>query len=61
MNSSFKKFQENNAAKLRKASTNDTKKLWKILNNINGCKKENIDIPIDTLYEYFKNLNENDD
>jgi hypothetical protein len=26
-----------------------------------GCKKENIDIPIDTLYEYFKNLNENDD
>jgi hypothetical protein len=39
MNSSFKKIQENNAAKLRKASKNDTKKLWKILNNINGCKK----------------------
>ena len=28
---------------------------------MNGCKKENVDIPIDTLYEYFKKLNENDD
>ena len=24
-------------------------------------KKENVDIPVDTLYEYFKNLNEKDD
>jgi hypothetical protein len=29
---------------------------------MNGCKKkENVDIPVDTLYEYFKNLNENDE
>ena len=24
-------------------------------------KKENVDIPVDTLYEYFKDVNENDD
>jgi hypothetical protein len=40
MNSSFKKIQENNAAKLREASKKDTNKMWKILNNMNGCKKE---------------------
>jgi hypothetical protein len=28
MNSSFKKFQKNNAANLREASKNDTKKMW---------------------------------
>ena len=58
MNSSFKKIQENNAAKLREASKKDTNKMWKILNNMNACKKENVDIPIDTLYEYLKKLNE---
>jgi len=50
MHISFKIIQENNAAKLREAS-----------NNMNGCKKEKVDIPIDTLYEYFKDVNENDD
>ena len=61
MNSSFKKIQENIAAKLREASKSNTKKMWKILKNMNGCKKENVEIPIDTLYEYFKNLNESDE
>jgi hypothetical protein len=61
MNSSFKKFQENNAAIISETSKNDTKKMWKILNNMNGCKKENVDIPIDNLYEYFKDVNENYD
>ena len=61
MNISFEKIQENNAPKLREASKNDTNKMWKILNNMNGCKKEKVDIPIDTLYEYFKDVNENDD
>ena len=28
---------------------------------MNGCKKEKVDIPIDTLYEFSKNLNENDE
>ena len=28
---------------------------------MNGYKKEKVDIPIDTLYEYFKDVNENDD
>ena len=60
INSSVKQFQENNAAKLREASTNYTKKMWKILNNMNQCKK-NVGIPIVTLYEYFKDLNENDE
>jgi hypothetical protein len=40
MKSSFKKIRENNAAKLREASKNDAKKMWKILNNMNGCKKK---------------------
>jgi hypothetical protein len=39
MNSSFKKIQENIAAKLREASKSNTKKIWKILKNMNGCKK----------------------
>ena len=59
MNSSFKKIQENIAAKLREASKSNTKKIWKILKNMNGCRKENVEIPIDT--EYFKNLNESDE
>ena len=49
MNSSFKKIQENNAAKLREASKSNTKKMWKILKNMNGCQKENVEIPIDTF------------
>ena len=28
---------------------------------MNGCKKENVDIPVNTLYEYLKKLNENDE
>ena len=59
MNSTFKKIQENIAAKLREASKSNTKKIWKILKNMNGCRKENVEIPIDT--EYFKNLNESDE
>ena len=59
MNSSFKQIQENIAAKLREASKSNTKKIWKILKNMNGCKKENVEIPIDT--EYFKKLNESDE
>ena len=39
MHISFKIIQENNAAKLREASKNDVNKMWKILNNMNGCKK----------------------
>jgi hypothetical protein len=46
MNISFKNIQENNAPKLREASKNYTNKMWKILNNMNGCKKEKVDIPI---------------
>ena len=42
MNISFRKIQENNAAKLLEASKNDTNKMWKISNNMNGCKKENV-------------------
>jgi hypothetical protein len=53
MNISFKKIQENNAAKLREASKKDTNKMWKILNNMNGCKKENVDIPVDIWIVYI--------
>ncbi len=61
MNTSFKKFQEESATKLRDASKSDPKKMWKILNDMNGRKTEKNNIDIDVFHEYFKNLNAGDD
>ena len=58
MKVSYRRYQEQNSEKLRSLSKNDTKEFWNTLNNFSGRKKENADIPIETFYDYFKNLNE---
>ena len=63
LNRAFTEYQQTAAEELRNVSKKDTKELWKILNQFNNNKnnKENQnDISLQTLFEHFKKLNEND-
>ena len=62
MNSSYQNYQFKMENELRKKSNSDPRELWKILNNFsNSNSREDPKLTIDTLYEYFKNLNSTDD
>lgn len=56
MTCSYKNYQEKCIQELRKHSKSDSKKYWNILNRLNKLSKDEPDIPIETFYEYFKNL-----
>ena len=60
MNKYINKHKKQMQQKLRNLKHKNPKEFWKILNNIKR-KEDDPDISIDTLYEYFKNLNINND
>ena len=59
---SITEYQQKAAEELRNVSKKDTKVLWKILNKFNNKnnKENQNDISLQTLFEQFKKLNEND-
>ena len=62
LNRVFTEYQQKAAEELRNVSKKDTKELWKILNKFNNKnnKESQNDISLQTLFEHFKKLNEND-
>jgi uncharacterized phage-associated protein len=62
LNRAFTEYQQTAAEELRNVSKKDTKELWKILNQFNNKnnKENQNDISLQTLFEHFKKLNEND-
>ena len=60
MNKYINKHNKQMQQKLRNLKHKNPKEFWKILNNIER-KEDDPDISIDTLYEYLKNLNINND
>ena len=57
MNFHINKYNQNMQNKLRKLKSTNPKDYWKIMNSINK-NKDNDSIDIETLYNFFKNLNE---
>ena len=51
------KHNQNTQDKLRNLKSTNSKDYWKIINSLNKSK-DNDKIDIETLYEFFKNLNE---
>jgi hypothetical protein len=62
LNRAFTEYQQKAVEELRNVSKKDTKELWKILNKFNykNNKENQNDISLQTLFEHFKKLNEND-
>lgn len=62
LNRAFTEYQQKASEELRNVSKKDTKELWKILNKFNNKnnKQNQNDISLQTLFEHFKKLNEND-
>jgi len=61
MNKCFHEHQFKLENDLRKTSETEPKELWKILNNMNRSVQNKSEIPINELYDYFKNLNTNNE
>ena len=57
MKVSYRRYKGKKRGRLRSLSKNDTNEFWNTLSNFSGIRKENADIPIETFYDYFKNLN----
>ena len=54
----FQKYQDGISSEIRQASKNNPTKFWDILNKCSDRKRKNdSDIPLSDLYEYFKELN----
>ena len=63
MDKSHSEYQFKLENEMRNMYRSDPSELWKILNKLNGSRDRGIDIPINELYDYFKNINSdaNDD
>ena len=61
LDKSFKEFEFRTENELRNTAITDKNKLWKMLNEFNNHANQDTDIPIDTLYEYFKKLNKSNE
>ncbi|MES9879996.1 MAG: reverse transcriptase family protein, partial [Sedimenticola sp.] len=59
LNKHISKHKQKAQTKIRELHSNKPKEFWKILNNIDK-KKTDDKISLDTLYEYFKEMNAND-
>ena len=58
MNNAFSTYQNNISNEIRLASKKDSKKFWNILRKCSPNKRStDIDIPIEDLYEYFREVN----
>ena len=60
MNFHLNKHARNTQNKLRKLKSNNPKEFWKIINSLEN-KQEEQHITLETLYEFLKGLNENND
>ena len=60
MNFHLNKHVRNTQNKLRKLKSSNPKEFWKIINSLEN-KQEEQNINLETLYEFFKGLNENND
>lgn len=61
MSKCHRQFQHKLESDLRKKSKKDSREFWKILRRLDKGSKQNVDITIEQLYDYFKKLNENTD
>ena len=65
MNRCYNDFQFKLESDLRDTYDSNASDIWKILNKLHSSSKRDIEIPLDELYEYFKNMNtfdeQNDD
>ena len=57
MNFHINKYNQNMQDKLRKLKSTNPKEYWKIINSVNK-NKDSDKMGVGTLYEFFKNLNE---
>ena len=60
MNLYLNKHVKNTQNRLRNLKTNNPKEFWKIINSLEK-KEEDQNINLETLYDFFKGLNENND
>ena len=60
LNYFIRKHKKDTQNKLRKLKSKSPKQFWKILNNLQS-KKENKDISINDLYNFFKDINSPND
>lgn len=59
LNFHINKFNCSTQEKLRNLKRSSPKAFWKIINNVEKRKKE-ADISLEPLYDYFKNINDQD-
>lgn len=59
LNFHINKYNRSRQEKLRNLKSNSPKEFWKILNNVEKSKNE-ANINLETLYDYFKNINDQD-
>lgn len=57
LNASYIKYQNKCADDLRNLNKSDPKSFWKMLNRYSNCKKDCPDVPLETFFEYFRDLN----
>lgn len=60
LNASFKKYQDNIADEMRTSSRSDPKRFWSILNRCSGKRKQPVEVSIQELYDYFRDMNDVD-
>jgi hypothetical protein len=63
MNESFEKYQDKITCDIRNSAKSDPKKFLNILNRCSEKSRQSVDVSLDELYIYFKEMNEveNDD
>jgi hypothetical protein len=63
MNESFEKYQDKITCDNRNSAKSDPKKILNILNRCSEKSRQSVDVSLDELYNYFKEMNEveNDD
>ena len=58
MNKSFEKYQDKIGCDIRNSAKLDPKKFWNILNRCSEKSRQSVDVSLDELYNYFKEMNE---
>ena len=58
MNKSFEKYQDKITCDIRNSAKLDPKKFWNILNRCSEKSRQSVDVSLDELYNYFKEMNE---
>ena len=58
MNKGFEKYQDNINCDIRNSAKSDPKKFLNILNRCSEKSRQSVDVSLDELYNYFKEMNE---